>query len=667
MIWRRLEGFSKKLKLNPNTKFLAIYLAGNYLRAAEDQGYSFEECFMEAVYGSLFVASKMRERDIHCPLVPHVIHYSEEASLTEKRLKSAEFKICSFYNWNLSMMSYYDYLEHYLTLGALLETDKIKLSANEIIGSSTRGTCGRSTLELTEDLSRGSPLQTHEFNQENSQIGVDSKSPVDYRGYDSSGSTPYTVKGAKIVKISGLSPQNTSKIALEIEKTALNLAELISCNYYINPFLQREAAYLILLLSRKHCGIAVYDSSQLKKLYDFDETHIDKLNIALLEIAKEGIKPNGKEFDLGLRYYDDNGKEISFKKWKSKAKQSQQESSSPINKIIIEEPIVKEKRVASYDQRRRSQQEEVHSIEKDYYKTERKRQFSVHIKPAILVNSVIQEESIQDQASLIKKNRSRDVSKEYSLNENSIEFRRSRNVPRFSSRIVPSISKNRDVRREPPRSIDKVTTNPGLKQHIARVFRPTTSSKPLLLEGNPPLSTSISRNHFVSIRSELSNRKTEGFGRNSNLNYAPKQASEYATSLQAVLAKYGKRKVDSKGYITEPSSKKNEAEMSIFHLDTTRREPSQDHLYRSRQGFLSQAALKFQTSNHLITSHPASKIEEQTGRRKPSLLYASRRNDSLSQGSSTSQTKGGKTNTESKGVPRLSKFLNSMPNKDTTK
>lgn len=64
-----------RLRSTPNTKFLAEYLIKNFICENEKQGRVFSEKEIVAyTHAAVFLSSKVRERDIHCPMVPHIIN-----------------------------------------------------------------------------------------------------------------------------------------------------------------------------------------------------------------------------------------------------------------------------------------------------------------------------------------------------------------------------------------------------------------------------------------------------------------------------------------------------------------------------------------------------------------------------------------------------------------
>jgi hypothetical protein len=81
----------------------------------------------------------MRERDIYCPMISHFLRASSN-KITYDDMRIGEMKICRFYEWNISMMTFYDYLEQFLAQGTLFEDDVILLSGeNDHIKANNSG------------------------------------------------------------------------------------------------------------------------------------------------------------------------------------------------------------------------------------------------------------------------------------------------------------------------------------------------------------------------------------------------------------------------------------------------------------------------------------------------------------------------------------------------
>ena len=117
---------SSKIRLSPSTQFLARYLAKNYLyfEVLSQQIQLTAKEITTSTYSACFLASKMRERDIYCPMISHFIRASGN-QLSYDEMRAGEMRICRFFDWNLSMMTYYDFLEQFLAQGVLTQEDTI--------------------------------------------------------------------------------------------------------------------------------------------------------------------------------------------------------------------------------------------------------------------------------------------------------------------------------------------------------------------------------------------------------------------------------------------------------------------------------------------------------------------------------------------------------------
>jgi hypothetical protein len=129
-----------KLRLTPSTIFLAEFIAKNFIDGYHKRGGKVTRILMiETAHASLLLASKLRERDIYCPMISHIIKgggkqlsskiavFNPEIDeiLTKTALRQAELNISHFFSWNLVFFTYYDHLEEFMSLGVLFEKDML--------------------------------------------------------------------------------------------------------------------------------------------------------------------------------------------------------------------------------------------------------------------------------------------------------------------------------------------------------------------------------------------------------------------------------------------------------------------------------------------------------------------------------------------------------------
>lgn len=69
-----IESVSRKIRLTPSTKYLASYLAKNYLLNERERKLKklSSKDFLIYTHSCVFLAAKMRERDIYCPMISHL-------------------------------------------------------------------------------------------------------------------------------------------------------------------------------------------------------------------------------------------------------------------------------------------------------------------------------------------------------------------------------------------------------------------------------------------------------------------------------------------------------------------------------------------------------------------------------------------------------------------
>lgn len=214
-----------RLRATPNTRFLAEYLSKNYLKTKESEGKEFtEKEIMIVAHAALFLSCKMRERDIHCPMVTHILNAGEHL-IEEKELRDMEIELSQFYDWNMVMMTYYDLLEQFMHMGLTFANDKVKIKeqANQT--------------EASAQKIQGKEEKKKESDDDSTQRG----SPEDQRSSER----------FKIVMLGDLEEKEKDQILDCIERRCLDLAKQICQKYLTCATRQREIAYLIVKNRKK--------------------------------------------------------------------------------------------------------------------------------------------------------------------------------------------------------------------------------------------------------------------------------------------------------------------------------------------------------------------------------------------------------------------------------
>ena len=121
--------------------------------------------------------------------------------LSVEDIKRLEVEMCVAYSWNLSFLTFYDFLEHFLCLGILFSDDQI------MVANSTNN---------------------------------------------------------EIITLNDLLPQSRESIIKDTEALCLHFASLLLYNFETNPNYEREIAYLIVASARKEIGIINFDHDLLR-------------------------------------------------------------------------------------------------------------------------------------------------------------------------------------------------------------------------------------------------------------------------------------------------------------------------------------------------------------------------------------------------------------------
>lgn len=238
------------------------------------------------------------------------------------------------------MFTYYDFLEHFLTLGVLLENDKLKISVTNKFDQSPHV----ETIHESPEIDGGmptpltrNPTQNAIINNQVSPSGEDLSSnatrtsPFDPRGPSSDTSTPNMLKGCRVISAGALKPHQKDSLARQVQQRALEIADQVSTIYITDPTRQRELAYLIVVQARRECKVLSYNSETLKELLQVvikDEKAFNLMNTDL------GLNcpPNKFEgiINLAIRKYDAEENEIKETLPQKPAKKETLRQSHPI-------------------------------------------------------------------------------------------------------------------------------------------------------------------------------------------------------------------------------------------------------------------------------------------------------------------------------------------------
>ncbi len=181
-------------------------------------------------------------------------------------------------DWRLNCITFYDYLEHFLSLGVLFCDDNLRLSQDSLSPPNIS----------TKDGPHHQMSSRTERSLDRDASTVDT--PFDARGFSSSITSPLeknVFSLCRIVKINNLSESKQLNLLKRLEERAVEIAEYISGNFLIEQSQQKELAYLIIVQSRRDCGILSYDTEKLRQLYSLPQFAPPESVKTLLEIGIE--------------------------------------------------------------------------------------------------------------------------------------------------------------------------------------------------------------------------------------------------------------------------------------------------------------------------------------------------------------------------------------------
>lgn len=243
-----------------------------------------EQDIIKITHAALFLSCKIRERDIHCPMVPHVLNAGEHI-IEEKDLRGMELSLSQFYDWNLSMMTYYDFLEQFMHMGLTFATDTVKIKQKET-----------SATEVVEKEKK-----SERKNSGDGDASTQRGSPEDQRNGER-----WT-----IMRLGDMDTKERDQILDKIERRCLDLAKQICQKFTSDATVQREVAYLIVSTARREAGIIDYDSDLIKEFYKMEIRDSNELN-RISKLLSTECEDNSKtlKFDLVVRFYTPDGMEM---------------------------------------------------------------------------------------------------------------------------------------------------------------------------------------------------------------------------------------------------------------------------------------------------------------------------------------------------------------------
>lgn len=86
----------------------------------------------------LLICAKMREVDTKTPFASEIKRFSD-TQWNMQKLKEAEIVVSLFFDWNFMFFTYFDYLEHFCSMGILFSSDSVM--SNNIKSSAIVSTC----------------------------------------------------------------------------------------------------------------------------------------------------------------------------------------------------------------------------------------------------------------------------------------------------------------------------------------------------------------------------------------------------------------------------------------------------------------------------------------------------------------------------------------------
>ena len=179
------------------------------------------------------------------------------------------------------MMTFYDYLEQFLTMGVLYKTDNIIQGANN---GGNRGPQNAQKGKKSDSSPNTQPGSPASLQQENA---------------------------ANIMSVRNIPLEQLWGLVEKIEFRCLDLATQVRQKFLTDATIQREIAYLIVCAARKDCGIARPDTSFMRDYFKVtvrNQAHFDQGMKAILKSCQP--KESIRQFDPTFRRYAPDGMEM---------------------------------------------------------------------------------------------------------------------------------------------------------------------------------------------------------------------------------------------------------------------------------------------------------------------------------------------------------------------
>ena len=281
------------------------------------------------------------------------------------------------------MMTYYDFLEQFMLMGMIYSNDQVKRIEEDTPSSPAKTDNGEefntTTLTIDQDSkkgskSRGSPAGGSFDSSRRSNSGTRKSSgsvlaenstkhgsrgaspiisPQNQRGevHKSVKETPCS----RLIDVGDLTQDEINKLVEDIERRCLDLAQQIGYRYLTDSTIQREIAYLIIVVSRKQNGIINYDNALMRDYFRIGLRSGSEFKEAAQKIINECPDlADQLKFDLVIRQYNEEGTEIlpgylireleeQRKKKEERKKQRMLEKQAAAGVVISANKVIREK------------------------------------------------------------------------------------------------------------------------------------------------------------------------------------------------------------------------------------------------------------------------------------------------------------------------------------
>lgn len=237
-------------------------------------------------------------------------------------------KICQFFNWNISMMTFWDFLEQFMSLGVVLEDDLVLLD-DDIHGKEFGG-----YISPEPEEAQVLKFTNHKGEEEERII---TKRTSEEQKLDNK------YQDIQKICLKRLPDKQIFRLIKDVQNRCIDLAQQILKRFITDTRTQREIAYLIITIARGENGFYDFDRGKLRRLYKVEIRDEKEFERCISEVPQVCFDMSQNlKFDPVWRKYTKEGKLISDFGKKSKRPKYKTNVEIEVQKSMVERKVVRD-------------------------------------------------------------------------------------------------------------------------------------------------------------------------------------------------------------------------------------------------------------------------------------------------------------------------------------